>query len=1372
MQTSLISRRARAFRVWFSWFAVALGAATASAQSISYAGGSVTQNFNSLPSSGTFTFAGSGPFDLSAAPISAASAAGWSLARTGGSGSVALFFFGTGSSTTGGVYSFGAAGNSERALGTLQSGANVAAIGAVFVNSTAVTITQFTLSYTGEQWRKGGSTAQDRLIFEYSVGGASITSGTFTAATPLDFLGPIFNAGAGLLDGNAAANRTAISATVSGLSWAPGQQLVIRWSDFNVTGSDDGLAIDDVTFTTPAGSGPVAPAVISTVPASGATNVSVSAPLTVTFNQAVNVTGSWFALSGATSGAHTAAVSGGPSAFTLTPAVAFAGGETVTLNVLAAQVTDQATGTLHPAADYTTSFTTLSATPLAIHTVQGSGTTSPFATTAVTVQGVVVASFQGAGKIGGYYIEAPTADQDADPATSEGIYVFDNANAVAVGDLVTVTGTVVEFGTAPNSETEISPVSSFMKNSTGNPLPASVTVSLPFPGTGYAERYEGMLVTLPQTLTVTDNFDYGHFGELVLSNGRLSTPTNIVAPGAPAQAQAAANLLNQLTLDDGVSTTYPDPTPFLTSADPLTATRRAGSTIAGLTGILDNKFGTYVIEPTSAPVFVDANPRGAAPNPGGTLHVAIGNVLNFFNGNGAGGGFPTSRGADTFAEYQRQRAKIIAGILGLAPDIMGLTEVENDGFGALSAIQDIVNGLNAGAPGGTIYAFVDVGLPAIGTDLITCGFIYKTNTVSLVGAPAVNLNGVFNRPPIAQTFRQVSTGEKLTITINHFKSKGSGPSSGPDSDQGDGQAAWNVTRTNQANALTAWLATNPTGDADPDVLIIGDLNSYAKENPITAIKGAGYANFTETFEGAGGYSYAFNAEFGHLDHALGTASLAAQTTGAESWHVNSDEPVYYDYNVENKNAAQQAINVGTGYRYSDHDPVVIGLNLASGPPTQTYSAWASANGLTAANNAFTADPDADAIVNLLEYFIGLNPTVSDPAGVPTGSVESSQFVFRFNRAKTVTGVTSRVVASSDLATWTPVAPDPAVESSTASTETFIAALPMSSPRLFARLEITSGGTTVATVPVGYLKNTLAPGTPALPATTVFGVPLDDPAPPPAGIRAGRIESFTANTLVNASGGWSANLAAPTAPWFVRLTSGPSAGKLLDITSNTATTLTVSGADLTTLGLTAGTDTFELLPVDTLSTLFGSSTLLGGVSASAADNVQVRSGTSWLVYFYDTNLGFWRRTIGPATNSNNVLIRPTAGVQIVRRAPAVTLTFTGRVPATAFRVAVNNASSTVIHAGFPTDTTLGSLAIQTLLPGWRSAATAAAADTVSLFNGTAWIGYFHNGSFWQPTTGPAANSDALAIPAGGLLTIQRPGTATGATDLVRAAPYSL
>ncbi|MEO6001661.1 MAG: ExeM/NucH family extracellular endonuclease [Opitutus sp.] len=517
---------------------------------------------------------------------------------------------------------------------------------------------------------------------------------------------------------------------------------------------------------------PVPPAITGTTPAAGAVGIAEGSSVTVTFNQPVTVTGNWFTLTGSLSGAHTATVTGGATSYILTPDTPFTEGETITLVVLADHVVDAKSGTLALGSDYTATYTVISTRP--IHAIQGSGLTSPFATQTVRVHGVVTAVFQTAGQIGGYYMEAPDAEQDTDATTSEGIYVFDSVNGVSVGDAVTVTGKLTEFGAAPNSETEISPVTVFAKESSGNALPTPIALTLPFASTTTAERYEGMRVILPQILTVTDTFDLGHFGELRLSNGRLPAPTNVVSPGGPAQLQEAANLLNQVILDDTLSPTYPSPTPYLNSSDASVATRRSGDTTTGVTGILGNKFGAYVIEPTVVPTFANANPRPTAPVVGGSLHVAIGNVLNFFNGNGTGqdgaaGGFPTERGATTRDEYLRQRAKMVAGILGLRPDIMGLTEVENDGFGPTSAIQDIVTSLNAAAPAGTTYALVNAGVAAIGTDAITCAFIYRTQAVELVGAPVINNDSVFNRPPIAQTFRQIATGEKLTVCINHFK---------------------------------------------------------------------------------------------------------------------------------------------------------------------------------------------------------------------------------------------------------------------------------------------------------------------------------------------------------------------------------------------------------------------------------------------------------------------------------------------------------------------------------------------------------------------------------------------------------------------------
>jgi predicted extracellular nuclease len=919
-----------------------LAVLTASAQ-LSYTGGTYTQNFDTLPSSGTFTLpnAISNPgqiYFFSDAPINASNLSGWSFVRTLNSGT-SRFLVSDGSGTTpaGSVYSYGTASSGERALGSLASNSNISSFGVVLVNNTGATISQFTVSYTGEQWRRG-SAAANTLTFSHSVGGSSITTGTFTTFSGLSLTAPVTTGANLALNGNALANRTFVTATVTGLNWLPGQTLVLRWADVDDTGSDDGLAIDDFSFTTPTPAGGAKPNVITTTPAAGAVNLAPNTNITLNFNMPVNVSGAWFSLVGSASGAHPANVTGGPTSYTLDPATDFAEGETVTVTVFAAQVTDAATGTMQMTANHVFTFNTLSTSPLPISTIQGAGTTSAYVGQLQTVQGVVTATYQGPGGLGGFYVQSVPGTEDADPATSEGMFVFNNSFTVAAGDLVRVTGTVTEFGTAPSTQTEMTSVVYVNKLGTA-PLPSPVEVTLPFASTTAAERYEGMLVTLPQTLTVTNNFDLGAFGEVTLSNGRLMQPTNIVAPGAPAIAQDVANYLNSIAVDDGRGGSYPDPTPFLADSNGRGLTRRTGSTATGVTGILDEKFGGYIIEPTQPITFTDDNPRGDPPVVFGSLRVALSNVLNFFNGNGSGGGFPTSRGADSLAEYQRQRAKMIAGLVALQADILGLTEVERDGFGPLSAIADIVAGMNAASPPGTTYAFVDASGVDTGTDVIMVAFIYRTETVETVGAPAALSNQYFNglaRPPLAQTFREKASGEKLTVCVNHFRAKGSVASStaatdgivpNPNLDTGDGQATNNYLRKRQAETLAAWLATDPTGSGDPDYLIIGDLNAYAKEDPITALKNAGYINLTETIEGDTGYSYVFAGAFGHLDHALANASLGEQVTDAATWHVNSDEPAFYDYNLENKTANHQAINVGTAYRYSDHDPVIVGLDL-------------------------------------------------------------------------------------------------------------------------------------------------------------------------------------------------------------------------------------------------------------------------------------------------------------------------------------------------------------------------------------------------------------------------------------------------------------
>jgi hypothetical protein len=324
-------------------------------------------------------------------------------------------------------------------------------------------------------------------------------------------------------------------------------------------------------------------------------------------------------------------------------------------------------------------------------------------------------------------------------------------------------------------------------------------------------------------------------------------------------------------------------------------------------------------------------------------------VLNFFTtlddgGNDCGpeGHKQECRGANSTQEFERQRAKILAALSAVNADVVGLIELENN---AAASLQSLVDGLN-GILGAGTYAYIDTGF--IGTDAIKVALIYKPETVTPIGVHAILDSTVdptfidtLNRPVLAQTFRENASGEIFTVAVNHLKSKGASalddPADGicdepdsPDCDQGDGQSYWNVTRTAAAAALVKWLAADPTGSDDPDYLIIGDLNSYAMEDPITTIKNAGYSDLIARFDGGSAYSFVFQAQSGYLDHALASASLLHQVTGAAEWHTNADEPIVLDYNVEFKSAVQiDSFYEPDPYRFSDHDPLVVGLDLDS-----------------------------------------------------------------------------------------------------------------------------------------------------------------------------------------------------------------------------------------------------------------------------------------------------------------------------------------------------------------------------------------------------------------------------------------------------------
>jgi uncharacterized protein len=584
----------------------------------------------------------------------------------------------------------------------------------------------------------------------------------------------------------------------------------------------------------------------------------------------------------------------------------------------------------------------------ATYTIQGSGMATPLAGQTVTTQGVVVGDYEGPQPaLRGFYIQDPTGD--GDPATSDGLFVFNGSNDnVGLGDVVRVTGQVSEF----QDQTQISS-SSLVTCGTG-PSVAPVDVVLPFASATYLERYEGMLVRLPQTLTVTEHFQLGRFGQVVMSSGgRLVQPTQVAMPGGAALARQAQNDRNRIIVDDDLNSQNPDPILFGRGGDPLSAsnTLRGGDQATGIVGVLTYTWAgaaasgnAYRVRPVRAlgggvPGFVAANPRPHAPPAvGGSLKVAGFNLLNYFNtfsgcAGGVGGASMDCRGADNLAEFDRQWPKTVAAILAMDVDVLGVVEMENDGYGPSSAIADLVSRLNAATAPGT-YAYVDVDaatgqVNAMGTDAIKNALVYKPARVTPVGTTAA-LNSVAfvnggdtdprNRPSLAQAFQQPG-GARMVVSVNHFKSKGSACNA---PDAGDGQGNCNAVRVNAANRLLEWLATDPTGTTETDVLIVGDLNSYAMEDPIRALEAGGFTNLA----GVNAYSYAFDGQWGTLDYALASTSLAPQVADAAKWHINADEPNVLDYNTNFKSAGQIAsLYAPDQFRVSDHDPAIVGLSL-------------------------------------------------------------------------------------------------------------------------------------------------------------------------------------------------------------------------------------------------------------------------------------------------------------------------------------------------------------------------------------------------------------------------------------------------------------
>ncbi len=961
-------------------------AAPAQAGPIAF-GGSYAQDFNALATSGTTNAWAQG-----------STLEGWYL-YTAASADIATYRAGDGATNAGAFYSFGSGTTAERALGGVASGSVSGYIALALTNSSGAAIDTLNIGFNGEQWRNGGNVAAQPMALEYGFGASFGAVAQWQAAPALGWNSPVTGAAAAGVDGNGA-GRVPVSGSLGSLAWAPGPTLWLRWIEVNDAGNDHGLAIDDLSITTAA-----APAgalfSISALAADRLEGQSGSTPFTFSVTRSGDTAGTatlTYAVSGSGANPANAAdfvggtLPGGSLSFdagqasqTLTVPVAGDGapepdeGFTVTLsNPSSGSLgTATASGTIR-SDDANPVFTKISA-------VQGSGDATPMAGQSVTVQGMLTSC---APDLNGFVLQATRPDEmDGDPATSEGLFVYYGTAAGArpafidacpVGTSYQVTGSPAEF----NGQTQLTGPAQYTVAHPTAALPAPARIALPVADLSVWERHEGMLVEVVSAraggqLVVTDNYTLGRYGNLALAADSLQLQfTEHNAPGTAAHlAWLASAKLHQVQLDDRSSRQNPASVPGR-GGNPLSAanTLRAGDATDAVVGYLDQFDSglaphetSYRVQPTVTPQFSGAARPTAADVPAAIraagVKVAAANVLNYFTTLGSAsfttplGDSHTGRGASNAAEFTRQQAKLVASLIGLDADVYGLMEIQNNGFGAASALQSLTDALNASPAkaAGDSFAFVagpfqsaggDVA--AAGTDAITVAIIYKRNKLTPVGRAAVpdraDLarydafwgaaadNG--NRVPIAQTFQlnhadgtPDAAGQKFSVAVNHFKSKGSA-SVAQGIDQDDGQGNAYLAREKAAAQLAAWLATQPTGDADPDVLLLGDFNAYSQEKTITDLIARGYQKVSS------GYSYSFDGLWGSLDHLFASNALVAsgQIVGTYQWPINAAEPVVLDYNSDFAKPANAY--APDAYRSSDHDPLLIGLNLGAAPVPQ------------------------------------------------------------------------------------------------------------------------------------------------------------------------------------------------------------------------------------------------------------------------------------------------------------------------------------------------------------------------------------------------------------------------------------------------------
>ena len=398
-------------------------------------------------------------------------------------------------------------------------------------------------------------------------------------------------------------------------------------------------------------------------------------------------------------------------------------------------------------------------------------------------------------------------------------------------------------------------------------------------------------------------------------------------------------------------------------------------------GPLNYSFGAFRINPTE--VITVTSTREANPVvTEGNLSIATFNVLNYFNGEVDANGdvtfdFDANRGAEDETEFALQEARIVEAIVGLNADVVGLMEIENDGFGDDSAIVSLVAAVNAELADTEQYSFISTAdSTAIGTDAITVGLLYRATIVTPEGdAQVVDMpmqqidedSVAQMRPSLIQSFAHIESGKTFAVAVNHFKSKGS--ECGEDlaeavSETDTIQGSCNALRVSAAITLGEALSDESLPER---ILVLGDLNSYSAEDPVAVLTdytaetqgytvmtaantgmddGAsvevtanyGYVNLAEEFD-AEGYSYWFygTEQVGSLDHVLASETMLADAVDGAHWSINSPEVYQFQYDQALSYYPDEDgyafTDVGP-FRSSDHDPFIATFNLEAELPDE------------------------------------------------------------------------------------------------------------------------------------------------------------------------------------------------------------------------------------------------------------------------------------------------------------------------------------------------------------------------------------------------------------------------------------------------------